>query len=174
LTLTENYKNYGTKLYSLKVSSLTANHNFYNAYIENKVEIDSTNYKIFDYLIISAYDSLGNYLWRKGYDTLKGSVDKYFIRNIRLSKTNTILAVIQYSKRINGKYEHSCKIIEIDLEGNLQKTISYSPVNSSVVPVDIAGLEDGSIIILGEYTGSDVNNNFLVKLNSNGEILKKS
>ena len=173
LKLPEIYKKYGTKLYSWKTSSLTANHNFYNAYIENKVEIDSTNYKIFDHLIISAYDSLGNYLWRKGYDTLKGSVDKYFIRNIRLSKTNTILAVIQYSKRINGKYEHSCKIIETDLEGNLQKTMSYSPVNSSVVPVDIAGLEDGSIIILGEYTGSDVNNNFLVKLNSNGEVLKK-
>ncbi len=173
LKIYENYKKYGTKLYSWKTSSLTANHNFYNAYIENNVEIDSTHFKIFDHLIISAYDSLGNYLWRKGYDTLKGSVDKYFIRNIRLSKTNTILAVIQYSKRINGKYEHSCKIIETDLEGNLQKTISYSPVNSSVVPVDIAGLEDGSIIILGEYTGSDVNNNFLVKLNSNGEILKK-
>ncbi len=82
LKIYENYKKYGTKLYSAKTSSLTANQNFYNAYIENKVEIDSTHFKIFDHLIISSYDSLGNYLWRKGYDTLKGSVDKYFIRNI--------------------------------------------------------------------------------------------
>ena len=173
LKLPENYKVFGTKLYSLKTSSISANQNFYNAYIEDKVYLDSTKYSLLNHLIISAYDSHGNFLWRKGYDTLKGSTDIYILRNIKLSKSNTILAVIQYSKRINGKYEHSCKIIETDLDGNLLNIISYSPLNYSVVPADIVSLEYGSIIILGQYSSSTKNNHVLVELNSYGEILKK-
>jgi hypothetical protein len=169
----DNYANFGCLVDPINnTGALSVNKNFYNAYISSSIPIGDHLFEYHDHLLICAYDSSGKYLWRRGYDTMPGSIDRYQLISLKHTPRNTILALLQVANRTSDTYIFNIKLIETDIEGNILKNILYSIDSQSVEAIDAAELEDGTIYILGQYININENKNFLIKYNSNGEIVK--
>jgi hypothetical protein len=169
----DNYDRFSTQVLPFNnFNCLNLNNNFINAYIKSSIPLGDDIFTKKDHLIIRSYDSSGKYLWSKGYDTLTSSVNQYKLLTFRISLRNTFLAIIQNSIRKSGSYVYQIKLIETDFEGNLLRDITYALDNQSVIPIDASGMEDGTVYILGYYLNTSEKKHFIIKYNSNNEIIK--
>lgn len=168
------YQQFGFVTDELKINTIAFDNLLINSYHNQWVKISETLSRQNYHIIINAYDSLGNMLWKKGYDTLGGQGGYYLFRDIKKSKDNSILALFfEYLSQGIVYQKAELHLLEIDLNGNVLNRIDLPNKNYLYVPEQVIKFSNGNYAFLCKYLKCNDNMNFLCVVDSKGNILKQ-
>ncbi len=169
INIASNYTSYGINKSSHNVA---ADKKFFNGYDKKWVEINEFESVSNSHIIIGCYNTLGQMLWRKGYDSLGIGGESYTLYDIKATQFNTIILLChQYG---TDDSDTRLKLLEIDYEGNVVNRFSITINDTNFTPTEVIRFNDGNYCFLNFYLDSNANNlNFILITDSQGNILKK-
>lgn len=175
VNIDSNYASYGINKSSVINNTVTAENRFFNGYDKQSVEKNKFESEDNSHIIVVCYDSLGKMRWRKGYDSLGTSGEKYSLCQIKATQFKTImLCLSQY--RIDGidwKVTR-LKLLEIDYDGNVVNRFNITLNNANFTPIEVIKFDDGDYGFLNVYLDSKADNlNFIWITDPKGNIIKE-
>ncbi|HPO62027.1 MAG TPA: T9SS type A sorting domain-containing protein [Candidatus Kapabacteria bacterium] len=169
INIASNYTSYGINKSSHNVA---ADKKFFNGYDKKWVEINEFESVSNSHIIIGCYDTLGQMLWRKGYDSLGIGGESYSLYDIKATQFKTIILLChQYG---TDDSDTRLKLIEIDYDGNVVNRFIITLNDAKFTPMEVIRFDDGNYCFLNFYLDSTPNYlNFIWITDSQGNIIKE-